>query len=65
MIGDGEEDFGEALAEHRRQGRVEAFRRRLGTLLEDESYRHVEAATKERLLAEVTELVFPPKGLGL
>ena len=50
---------------HRRQVRVEAFRRRLGTLLEGESYRHVDAATKERLLADVTALVFQPKGREL
>jgi hypothetical protein len=45
----------------RRAGRQDAFRRRLDALLEGESYRHMDGATKERLLAEVTALVFPPR----
>ena len=49
----------------RRAGRQDAFRRRLDALLDGESYRHLDAATKERLLAEVTALVFPLKGRGL
>jgi hypothetical protein len=49
----------------RRDGRREAFRHRLDTLLAGESYRQVDAATKERLLAEITALVFPPKGREL
>jgi hypothetical protein len=48
--------------EERRDSRRERFRERLGTLLDGEAYRHVDAATRERLLAEVTALVFSPKG---
>lgn len=47
----------------RHRGRREVFRQRLGTLLDGEAYRQVDAATKERLLAEVTALAFPAKGL--
>jgi hypothetical protein len=50
--------------EERRDSRRERFRQRLGTLLEGEAYRHVDAATKERLLAEVAALVFSPRGRG-
>ena len=46
----------------RRDGRRQAFRRRLDTLLSGEPYRTIEGATKERLLAEVTALAFPTKG---
>jgi hypothetical protein len=42
----------------RRAGRQDAFRQRLETLLDGESYRHLDAATKERRLAEVTALAF-------
>ena len=49
----------------RRDGRRDRFRRRLDTLLAGDAYRHVDSATKERLLAEVTALVFPPKGREL
>ena len=48
----------------RHLGRREAFGQRLGALLEGDAYRHLDAATKERLLAEVTELAFSPKGRG-
>lgn len=51
--------------EHRRDDRRERFRQRLDVLLKSEAYRHVEAATKERLLAEVTALVFPARGRDL
>ncbi len=50
--------------EERRDSLRERFRQRLGTLLDGEAYRHVDAATKERLLAEVKALVFSPKGRG-
>ncbi len=45
----------------RRTGRQDAFRRRLDALLQSESYRHLDGATKERLLAEVTALVLAGK----
>ena len=48
--------------EERRDSRRERFRQRLGTLLDGAAYRHVDAATRERLLAEVTAMVFSPKG---
>jgi hypothetical protein len=48
--------------EQRRDDRRGRFRQRLEALLEGEAYRHVDAATKERLLAEVTAMVFSPKG---
>ena len=34
-------------------------------LLEGEAYAHVDAATKERLLAEIPALAFPPRGMEL
>jgi hypothetical protein len=49
----------------RRDGRRETFRRRLDALLAGDAYAHLDAATKERLLVEVTALAFPPKGRGL
>ena len=49
----------------RRDGRRESFRRRLDALLSGEPYRTVDAGTKERLLAEVTDLAFPPRGREL
>lgn len=49
------------LDAQRRQRQRETFRQRLDTLLESESFRHIDGATKERLLAEVTALVFPPR----
>ncbi len=60
---DQEWDQLQARANHqRRDSRRDQFRQRLDALLAGESYRHVDAATRERLLAEVTELAFPPKG---
>jgi hypothetical protein len=50
--------------EERRDSRRARFRQLLGTLLDGEAYRHVDAATKERLLAEVTTLVYSPRGRG-
>jgi hypothetical protein len=49
----------------RRNGRRDRFRRGLDALLSGDVYAHVDAATKERLLAEVTDLAFPPRGRGL
>jgi hypothetical protein len=49
--------------EERRDGRRERFRQRLDALLAGEAYRHVDGATRERLLAEVTALAFPPRGM--
>jgi hypothetical protein len=46
----------------RRDRQRESFRQRLDTLLEGENFRHIDGATKERLLAEVTALVFLAKG---
>ncbi len=48
--------------EERRDSPRERFRQRLRTLLDGEAYRHVDAATKEHLLAEVAALVFSPRG---
>lgn len=53
------------LDERRRDDRHERFRERLETLLAGEDYRQLDGAMKERLLAEITVLVFPPKGRGL
>ena len=50
------------LDERRREDRRERFRQRLDELLKGREYRQVDAATKERLLAEVTAMVFPPRG---
>jgi hypothetical protein len=49
----------------RRDGRRETFRRRLDALLSGEPYRTVDAGTKERLLAEVTDLAVPSRGREL
>jgi hypothetical protein len=51
--------------ERRREDRREQFRQRLDVLLEAAAYRRVDAVTRERLLAEVTALVFPTRGRGL
>ena len=51
--------------EQRRDDRRERFRQRLETLLAGDSYRQMDGAMKERLLAEVTALVFAPKGREL
>jgi hypothetical protein len=53
------------MKERRRADSRERFRQRLERLLEGEAYRQLDAATKERLLAEVTALVFSPKGREL
>lgn len=53
------------LDERRRDDRRERFRERLETLLAGEAYRQLDGATKERLLVEVTALVFPAKGREL
>lgn len=60
---DQERDQHQAGVDQRRHAdRRERFRQRLDVLLEGEAYQQMDAATKERLLAEVTELVFPPQG---
>ncbi|HTU23374.1 MAG TPA: hypothetical protein VMG10_35390 [Gemmataceae bacterium] len=51
--------------ERKREDRRERFRQRLEGLLEGEAYRQIDAATKERLLAEVTAIVFASRGRGL
>lgn len=50
------------LEERRRDDRRERFQERLETLLAGEDYRQMGSAMKERLLAELTALVFPPRG---
>ncbi len=47
----------------RRHGRRENFRRQLAELLDGGAYGSVDAAVKERLLAEVPALAFPPRGV--
>ena len=59
------DQFQARAGEQRRDSRRDRFQRRFDTLLAGEAYRHVDAATRERLLAEVTELAFPPKERGL
>jgi len=49
----------------RHKSREEEFRRQLASLLESPAYEGVEAAAKERLLAEVPALAFARKGLGI
>lgn len=51
--------------EQRRDDRRGRFRQRLETLLAGDAYRQMDGAMKERLLAEVTALVFPLKGREL
>jgi hypothetical protein len=48
----------------RRNTRQERLRRQLAALLDGDAYAAVDAATKERLLAEVPVLAFPPRGIG-
>jgi hypothetical protein len=48
----------------RRHTRQERLRGQLATLLDGEAYAAVDAATKERLLAEVPGLAYPPRGVG-
>lgn len=50
------------LDERQRDDRRERFHQRLSALLDGEAYRWMDAAIRERLLAEVTALVFPPRG---
>jgi hypothetical protein len=50
--------------EERRDSRRERFQNRLGMLLNGEAYRHVDAVTKDRLQAEVTAMLFPPRARG-
>lgn len=53
----------QAHADTRRHaGRRDAFRTRLGALLDGDAYRGVDEATRRRLLDDVTELAFPPRG---
>jgi hypothetical protein len=49
---------------HRRHSRQERFRQQLAGLLDGDAYAAVDAATKERLLAEVPGLAYPPRGVG-
>jgi hypothetical protein len=52
-------------AERRQDGRRERFRQSLDALLAGDAYAHLDAATKERLLAEVTALAFASKARGI
>jgi hypothetical protein len=54
-----------SVEERRRDERRQRFRERLDALLEGEAYRQLDGATKERLLTEVTELVFTSRGREL
>jgi hypothetical protein len=47
----------------RRNTRQERFQQQLAELLSGQAYGAIEAATKERLLEEVTGLVFPERGV--
>ena len=49
----------------RRNKRRTIFQERLAAVLAGEAYHHVDAVTKERLLADVTGIVFPTTGRGL
>jgi hypothetical protein len=49
----------------RQESRRDAFRVRLGALLDRNDYQHLDKATKDRLLEEVPPLAFPPRGLEL
>jgi hypothetical protein len=51
--------------EKRRDGRRERFRQRMETLLAGDAYRQMDGTMKERLLAEVMALAFPPRGREL
>ena len=53
------------MNERRHDDRRARFRQKLETLLEAEAYRQLDGTTKERLLAEITALAFPPKGREL
>ncbi len=49
----------------RRNKRRTTFQERLAAVLAGEAYQHVDAVTKERLLADVTGIVFPVVERGL
>jgi len=51
----------QTLRQHTRQ---EKFRQQLDRLLHGEAYLAIDAAVKERLVAEVLALAFPPRGIG-
>jgi hypothetical protein len=50
--------------EERRGRRRDSFREQLAELLDGDAYVHLQGVTKERLLAEVTDLAFPPRDRG-
>jgi len=50
--------------DHRRDTSQARFRQQLATLLDGPPYAHVDAITKERLLGDISALVFPPRGVG-
>jgi hypothetical protein len=58
------DQFQAGLAAQRRDGRRQRFRRDLEALLSGEAYAYLDAVTRERLLSEVTELVFRPQARG-
>ena len=49
----------------RRHSWQQQFRQQLAGLLNGDAYTHLDAATKERLLADISALAFPPRGLEL
>ena len=59
-------DQSQARADTRRHAsRRDAFRERLGALLAGNDYRHMDDATRERLLEEIPSMAFPPRGQGI
>ena len=54
-----------SVDERQRDDRRKRFQQRLETLLAGEAYQQMDGAMKERLLAEVTEMVFPAKARGM
>lgn len=59
-------DQSKARADTQRQdSRRDGFRLRLDALLERDAYRHLDKATRERLLEDVPSLAFPPRGVKL
>jgi hypothetical protein len=49
----------------KQESRRDTFRLRLRELLASDVYQHLDKATKDRLLGEIPDLAFPPRGLGL
>lgn len=59
-------DQSKARADTQRQdSRRDALRLQLDALLDRDAYRHLDKATRERLLEDVPPLAFPPRGIEL